>query len=130
MKYAVLAGRVLYAQVFIINALFFHFGHFSMASQYAGMKGVPVTGVMVIITGLMILLGGLSILLGYKVKIGAALLVLFLVPTAFIMHNFWAVSDPQMAVTDQAMFIKDLALAGAAIMFYYFGSGPLSLDKK
>jgi putative oxidoreductase len=82
---------------------------------------------MVVLTGLMLLLGGLSILLGFWVKVGAALLVLFLVPTAFIMHNFWTVTDPMARANDQAHFLKDLALAGAALMFFACGIGPLTI---
>jgi len=28
------------------------------------------------------------------------------------------------------MFWKNLSLAGAALLIFYFGAGPLSLDKK
>jgi len=129
MKYVVLIGRILYAWLFISNALFGHFMNHGMLTQYAEMQGVPLAGVMVIISGLLIFFGGLSVLLGYKVKIGAILILLFLLPVTFMMHNFWVVSDPQMVAMQQAMFWKNLALAGAALLIYYFGSGPLSLDK-
>lgn len=57
-------------------------------TEYSKSKGVPAPGLAVFITGIMLLLGGLSILLGAYVSIGAILLVIFLFPTAFIMHNF------------------------------------------
>jgi uncharacterized membrane protein YphA (DoxX/SURF4 family) len=41
----------------------------------------------------------------------------FLVPVAFIMHNFWAVQDPQMKMVEMVNFTKNLALAASALMF-------------
>ena len=74
--------------------------------------------------------GGLSILLGYHARIGAWLLVLFLVPVTVMMHNFWAVSDPMMHQLQQAMFFKNVALTGAALLIAHFGAGPYSLDAR
>lgn len=69
-------------------------------------------------------------LLGYKTRIGAWLLVLFLVPVTFSMHNFWAMTDPMMVQIQQAMFFKNVALIGAALLLAHFGAGPLSLDAR
>jgi uncharacterized membrane protein YphA (DoxX/SURF4 family) len=66
---------------------------------------------------LLLLLGGLSILLGYQPTIGAILIVIFLVPVAFMMHNFWAIEDPQMKMVEMVNFMKNLALAASALMF-------------
>ena len=67
---------------------------------------------------------------GYKVEWGAGLVVLFLVPVTFMMHNFWAVSDPMMAQMQMAMFMKNLSMLGGALLISYFGAGPLSLDAR
>lgn len=128
MKYVVLVGRILYSLIFIMSG-FAHFANHAMMTQYSASQGVPLPGIMVFVTGAMILLGGLSVLLGYKAKIGAGLLFVFLVPVAFMMHNFWAVTDPQMAGMQQAMFMKNISMAGAALLIFHFGSGPMSLDK-
>lgn len=63
-------------------------------AQYVGSKNVSVPKAAVFISGIMILLGGLSILLGFWVHIGAWLLIIFLIPTAFMMHDFWNVENP------------------------------------
>jgi len=78
----------------------------------------------------MLLLGGLSILLGYKVKIGALLLVVFLVPTTFIAHSFWGIEDAMQSQMQMIMFMKNISMTGAALIFYYFGTGPLSIEKQ
>lgn len=41
----------------------------------------------------------MKIKLGYRAKLGAWLVVLFVVPVTFMMHKFWGVSDPVMAQT-------------------------------
>ncbi len=75
-----------------------------------------------IVTGLMILGGGVSVLLGFEPRIGALLLVAFLVPTAVIMHRFWGLPDAGMAQHEMIHFWKDLTLAGAALMIYCFAT--------
>ena len=121
MKTLQLGGRFFYGLVFLVNGIMGHFMSHGMLSQYAGSKGVPLPEVMVIITGTMIVLGGLSVILGYKRKIGLWLLVAFLVPTAFIMHNFWAVPADQLTA-ERAQFMKDMALAGAAVIMLTFAT--------
>jgi putative oxidoreductase len=76
------------------------------------------------------LVGGLSILLGYKAKYGAWLIVLFLAPVSFMMHNFWTYTDPMQMQMQMVMFMKNMSMLGAALLIAHFGSGPLSLDKK
>src|SRR5256714_4303211 len=106
-------------------------GHFSAAYiGYAAQQGVPAAGLLVPLSGVIATLGGLSVTLGYKAKLGAWLLVLFLVPVTLMMHNFWAVTDPMMRGMQIAMFMKNLSMLGAALLIAYFGSGPLSLDAR
>ena len=80
--------------------------------------------------GLLALAGALSILLGYRAKIGAWLLVLFLVPVTLAMHNFWAVHDPMMMQIQMGMFMKNVSILGGALLIAHFGAGPLSLDAR
>ena len=126
MKYLVLAGRILYAAIFLISAP----GHFTekMISFAAG-KGVPMAHLAVPLAGVICFLGGLSVLLGYKAKLGAWLLVIFLVPVTLMIHNFWAIADPVQARIQYINFMKNLSMLGAALMIASFGSGPLSIDR-
>jgi putative oxidoreductase len=127
MRYVALLGRVLFSAIFVMTVM----GHFSQqAISYAATAGVPLAGVLVPLSGIIATVGGLSILLGYRAKIGAWLLVLFLVPVTPTMHAFWAVHDPMMAQMQQGMFMKNLSMLGGALLIAYFGAGPLSLDAK
>lgn len=75
------------------------------------------------------MVGGLSILLGYRAKIGAWLIALFLISVTPL-HNFWAVHDPMMAQIQMIMFMKNISMLGGALFVSQFGAGPLSLDAR
>jgi putative oxidoreductase len=127
MNYVLLLGRIFFSSIFILSSL----GHFSEKSiHYAASRGVPMALFLVPAAGVLILLGGLSILLGYRARIGAWLIVLFLIPVTLIIHRFWGMSDPMAASLQEVMFLKNLALLGGALIIAYFGSGPFSLSKK
>jgi putative oxidoreductase len=127
MKVIFFLGRVLFSAIFIVKGL----EHFceKMVSHAASM-GVPMPMILVPLAGVIALLGGLSVLLGYKAKVGAWLLVIFLLPTTFFMHPFWQSANDFSAMMQHYCFWKNLSLLGTALMLSYFGSGPLSLDKK
>jgi putative oxidoreductase len=126
MKYVVPIGRLLYTAIFIPTVM----GHFSSKTiAYAAHQGVPMAGFLVPASGIIATIGALSILFGYQAKIGAWLLVLFLVPVTLMMHNFWAVADPRAAGMAHTMFMKNMSMLGAALMITYFGAGPVSIDE-
>jgi len=125
MRAIVPVGRALFALIFITSI----FGHFSRdAIDHASAHGVPLATVLVPAAGILALVGGVLVVLGYRARFGAFLLVLFLVPVTLIMHRFWGIADPQMAQLQKVMFMKNLSIAGAALMIMYWGSGPYSLD--
>ncbi len=118
-----LIGRALFSAIFIFSGL----GHFMQLDEMAGYaesKGVPAPKAMVLLSGVVILAGGLSVLFWKQVVIGSWLLVGFLLAAAVTVHDFWAVEDPQQAQTEQAQFFKNVALAGAAIVFYVLAQHP------
>jgi len=61
-------------------------GGMTLLSAYA----LPMLIVATIFEGL----GGLFVLLGFKVRFGAALLILTLIPITIIMHPFWLATGP------------------------------------
>jgi putative oxidoreductase len=126
MKFLVLLGRIFYSAIFIGSGI----SHFTSGMvQYAQMHGVPNAEFLVPLSGALAVLGGLSILLGYKARLGAWLIVIFLVPVTLMMHNFWDVQNPNERMIQQVMFMKNLSMLGAAFLIAYWGSGPCSLCK-
>ena len=123
----VVLGRFFFALIFLVSGPL-HFSKQEVA--YAAAQGVPLPSILVPFSGLLALAGGLSILLGYRAKLGAWLIVLFLVPVTVMMHNFWAVHDPMMAQVHMAFFMKNVSMLGGALLVSQFGTGPFSLHAR
>ncbi len=122
-----LLGRFLFVLIFLLSAPM-HFS--SQTIAYAASQGVPLASIAVPLSGVLALAGGLSILLGYRAKIGAWLLVLFLAGVTPMLHNFWTVTDPMMHQMQFIMFMKNLSILGGALFFAQSGAGPWSLDAR
>jgi putative oxidoreductase len=125
MPYIVLLGRILFSAIFLAAAP----RHFtSEAVAHAADLGVPFARLAVPASGLLAIAGGLSVLVGYQARTGAWLLVAFLLPVTVMMHAFWRLDDPAAIHTQQAMFMKNLSMLGAALLLAWAGGGPLSVD--
>ncbi len=122
-----LLGRLLFVLIFLMSAPM-HFSGQTIA--YAASQGVPLASITVPLSGVIALAGGLSILLGYRAKVGAWLLVLFLAVVTPMLHKFWAVSDPMMHQMQVVMFMKNLSMMGGALFISQSGAGPWSLDAR
>ena len=76
-------GRMFFVLVFLLAGP----RHFlSQTIAYAASQGVPMASIAVPFSGALAILGALSILLGYRAKIGAWLIVLFLLGVTPMMH--------------------------------------------
>ncbi|MGA9445539.1 MAG: DoxX family protein [Candidatus Sulfotelmatobacter sp.] len=123
----VLLGRLFFVLVFVMSGP----RHFlSQTIGYAASQGVPLASITVPISGVLALAGGLSVLLGYRAKLGAWLIVLFLVGVTPMMHKFWAVTDPMIQQMQMIMFMKNVSMLGGALLISQLGSGPWSLDAR
>lgn len=110
-----LVGRIIFGGYFVMSG-FNHFKNLVGMSGYAASKGVPMPKALVTVTGLLLLLGGLYIVFGFLPTLGIGMLIVFLVPTTFMMHTFWKVEDPMARMGEQINFMKNLALIGALLM--------------
>jgi putative oxidoreductase len=125
MRALVPIGRTLFAFIFVISVI----GHFSSALiAQASAHGVPFATIVVPFSGILALVGGVSVILGYRARFGAFLLLVFLVPVTLVMHKFWGIADPQLAMMQRVHFLKNTSLIGACLLVMYHGAGPYSLD--
>jgi putative oxidoreductase len=127
MKAILFIGRLLFSLIFLMAPMM-HFT--SRGVAYAASQGVPVPSFLVPFSGIIAFLGAVSIIIGFKARIGAWLIVLFLVPVSLFMHDFWNIADAMARGMQMAMFTKNMALLGGALIIAYFGSGPWSIDSK
>jgi putative oxidoreductase len=71
--------------------------------------------------------GAVMVLLGWRARFGALLLVLFLIPTTLVYHDFWILTGVQ-RTAQMLQFLKNLSIIGGLLMVCAYGSGPLGLD--
>jgi putative oxidoreductase len=123
MSVVALLGRVLLALIFVLSGLN-KIGNFSGTQQMMAQHGMPYTPLFLIAAILVEVIGGLSVLVGYRARVGATVLALFMVPTTVIFHTNFA-DQVQMV-----MFLKNLSITGGLLMVAAHGSGSLSLDRR
>jgi putative oxidoreductase len=114
MKAPFLIGRMLFGGFFLYNGI----NHLRSANEmapYAEAKGVPVPELAVKLSAVPLIIGGASLLLGVKPKIGALAIVGFLAGVSPVMHDFWRIEDPAQRTQNMIDFMKNTALAGAAL---------------
>ena len=117
MNAIVLIGRILFGGFFLMSGIN-HFTKLEAMTGYAKYKKLPAAKLGVLISGLMLVIGGISIILGYYADLGALLLAIFLVLAAIIFHNFWKETDATAKQNEMLGFMKDMALAGAALILF------------
>ena len=118
MEYLFLVSRILFGGFFLLNGIN-HFLKGDMMTQYTAAKGVPAPKTAVYGTGLLLILAGLGIIGGIYVAWAVLALVIFLIPITFIMHAFWKATEPNMKMTETIMFMKNIALTGAALAYLF-----------
>ena len=127
MKYAPLAGRILFSLIFLMFGMNHLTDTQGMIERGMVPDFLPLKSIVVILTGIVIILAGLSVLVGYKAKLGGLVLFAFLLLTTLLTWSGGFFDGDLMATQ---MFMKDLALAGAGLLIYQFGAGPFSFDAK
>lgn len=127
MDIILLIGRILFAATFLLSGIR-HLKDRKLTAEMAAAAGVPAPQLLSLVSSLLALFGGMSLALGYRVEIGIALLLLFMLPVTFAMHPFWKYADPKEAGNQQGLFMNNIALIGALLMILFFGSGPFSLE--
>jgi putative oxidoreductase len=96
-------------------------------AAYMASKEMPFIPVLLPLAAILEVTGGLAILLGARTRLAAFALFLFLIPTTFIFHNFWA--QQGMEYTNQMHhFLKNLAIMGGLALLVGLGPGQTSVD--
>ena len=129
-RYGPLLARILLALIFLLSGIS-KIGNFSGSQAYMAARGMPATALLLLGAIVIEVGGGLSILLGYKPRLGALLLFLFLIPTTLIFHTALGGSfPPEQAQLQQAMLLKNLAIMGGLLAIAAHGAGDFSLDER
>ena len=120
-------GRVLLCVIFLMAAVGNKIPHFSDVAQLMASKGIPQPKLMLAGAIVFLLAGSLSVITGYRARIGALLLLVFLVLATYYFHNFWAISDAKAQQEQMVQFMKNLSMMGAMLFIIANGPGPMSI---
>jgi putative oxidoreductase len=101
--------------------------HFSQVAKYMESAAVPAPEFMLVGAIAFLIAGSLSVILGYRARIGAGLLLTFLVLASYYFHAFWTL-EGQAQQEQMIQFMKNLSIMGAMLFIIANGSGPMSLD--
>ncbi len=91
--------------------------------------GIAHASTLLLVGILFELIGGLLVFLGIATRLGAVLLIIFLIPTTFLFHHFWDLQgmDRQMQLTN---FMKNLSILGGLLYLLAMGRGKRCPPKK
>jgi putative oxidoreductase len=122
----VIAARLLLALMFILAGLS-KFAGLEGTAGYIASKGLPMPGVLALATAVLEVVAGIALAVGFKARWAAGALAAFTLLATLLFHAFWAVPAEQ-AMTQQLMFMKNLAIVGGLLLVLAFGAGPGSVD--
>jgi putative oxidoreductase len=111
-----IVGRVLFAAVFWRNG-YVHLRHRAGTVEFSKSFGTPYPSFSVPFTGVLMLVCGTLFVLGIWADLAALLLAAFLLTAGLLAHRFWQETDYGMRAAQEAQFMKNLALAGACLVF-------------
>jgi putative oxidoreductase len=111
-----LVGRLLAGSFYLMMGLF-SLVNFAGMTAYAASKGVPVPALMVVVASLLLSFGGLSMISGFRPVLGIGAILLFLLPTTLIMHDFWNSQNAAQYSAELASFLGNSALITAQLLF-------------
>lgn len=116
-----IAARILFTLIFFLSGI----THFTDVAGYVRLmhEAIPFRPFWVIVSGLVELAGAALILANFRPRLGAWLLVLFLVPVTFTVHGVGIFTAPDEAMQGMqiSMFLKGLAMTGCALFITQLG---------
>lgn len=68
------------------------------------------------------IIGGLAILFGFYARFGAFILILLMIPTLVLFHDFWNATEGEVMQVQKLFFLQNLGLLGG--LFYVWCCGP------
>jgi len=116
-----LAGRILFCLIFFLSGI----THFTGPDDYVRImpEAIPFRTFWVLISGVVELAGAVMIVSNRYPRLGAWLIVLFLIPVTITVHGVGMVTEPdaRMRAMQVSFFLKGLAMIGCALLITQLG---------
>ena len=126
---ATVLGRLMIVTIFVASVAGNKIPNFAGVVQYMRSAGVPSPQLLLVGAIAFMSLGSLSVLLGYKTRLGAGLLLAFLVLATSYFHAFWNLQGQEQQL-QMIQFMKNFSMAGAMVFLMANGPGPLAMDTR
>ena len=119
-----LVGRIMFTLIFFLSGV----THFTQMSEYVALMppAIPFRPFWVVISALVELAGAVLIVTNVGPRLGAWLIVLFLVPVTITVHGYLLATAPdhQMMQIQASFFLKGVTMTGAALLITQLGVKP------
>ena len=122
-------ARICIAVIFMMSAVGNKIPKFGDVVKYMSAEGVPIPQIALAGAIVFLIAGSVSIVIGYKARIGAGLLLVFLVLATYFFHDFWTYEGAELQ-QQMIQFMKNLSLMGTMLFLIANGSGAFSLDAR
>lgn len=125
-----LFGRILLAAIFLLSGVS-KIWSYQATAAYMASKGIPYAPFFLFGAVLFEVSGAVSLITGFRARLGALLLVGFLIPVTYIFHIHDAF-DANFNVIDQKELIsalKNVSILGGLLTVYASGPGKFSIGR-
>jgi putative oxidoreductase len=124
-------GRALLAAIFLVSAVTHHIPATVEIITELEAKRVPEPKIAHYVALACMLIGGVSVLIGFKARIGALLLALFLGAATYYYHDFWQLAEGSDEFKAQMMhFMKNVTILGGLLFILANGAGAGAVDRQ
>lgn len=117
-------GRVMFTLIFFLSGL----THFTKLDRYVALMPAPIPfrAFWVVISAVVELVGAAMIVSNTYPRLGAWLIVIFLIPVTITVHGVGMVTatDADMRNIQTSFFLKGVTMAGAALLITQLGVKP------
>lgn len=121
-------GRLFLSAIFVMSVVGNKIPNFEQVTGYMAANGVPAPNILLPGAIVFLLVGSASLILGYRARVGAVLLFVFLGLANYYFHDFWTLTDSQAVQMQTIQFLKNLSIMGGLLLVMANGVGPASLD--
>lgn len=120
-------GRIFLGIIFLWAA-FDKIINYHVYTEMVASKGINEVSLFVIGSGIVEFLGAIALIFGYWTRFGAFVLMVYLIPTTFIFHDFWIVATTGSSHIQTILFLKNLGLFAGLLYVFSCGAGLLAFD--
>ena len=122
-------GRGMLCAIFAMSAIGNKLPHFEETVTSMQAEGVPQPRALLTGAIVFLILGSLFVIVGYASRLGALLLLIFLVLATYYFHDFWHFPDGPERIGQTIQFMKNVAIAGALLGIIVNGPGAGALGR-